>query len=109
MRDARAQASADATRKTWCQLLVPADRIIQVNEKEAGPLLGIGYTRVNFRSLCVVSRMRPSDLRLAQENEPKRLLTHREPVHHPVRLQVNGSTSDQLFQNCNRLARTIFC
>jgi hypothetical protein len=83
MRDARAQASADATRKTWCQILVPADRIIQVNEKEAGPLLGIGYTRVNFDEtpVCTVSRTRPSNLRLAQENEPKRFLTHREPVH----------------------------
>jgi hypothetical protein len=33
---------------TGRQILIPADRIIQVSEEEARPLLGTGFTRVNF-------------------------------------------------------------
>jgi hypothetical protein len=68
---------------TGRQILIPADRIIQVSEEEARPAarnrIHAGEFRLN--PLCAVSRTRPSNLRLAQENEPKRLLTHREPVH----------------------------
>jgi predicted phage terminase large subunit-like protein len=34
--------------KTGRQIMIPADRIIRVNKEDARPLLGIGYTRVNF-------------------------------------------------------------
>jgi hypothetical protein len=33
---------------TGRQILVPADRIIQLSEEDARPLLGAGFTPVNF-------------------------------------------------------------